>query len=563
MTPIPSACDLLVVGSGAAGMAAALSAHKAGLSPVIIEAAKLWGGSTAVSGGAIWIPGNPIAVAAGLPDDRAEARRYIAAETGNRFDAARVDAFLDTGPEAVRFFQNETALRFVHRAYSPDYHPDVEGAALGGRVLDAEDYDARGLGVHYAEMRPPIADFTIFGGMMLNRFDIGHFLNMTRKPASALHAARLLARHAWDRATRGRTTRLVLGAAVAGRLGQSVFDRGIPLLTGTPLRELLTDGAGRVTGAVVGNGAQIATRCGVVLAAGGFPHDATRQAQTYPHVSAGIPHYSMSPSGGRGEAIRAAEAVGAAFVDTNAQAAFWTPVSLIPNAHGGVRPFPHLFMDRAKPGVIAVAQDGRRFANEALSYHDFVQALVARLMQSGERSAWLIADDQALHRYGLGAVPAFPGRAGPWRRSGYLKSANGPAALAGMIGVPAAALGETIARFNRHAAAGADPDFGKGSTVYQTYLGDAANPGNPCLRPLHGGLNAIEIFAGDIGTTMGLATDAKTAVLDRQGHAIPGLYACGNDANSLMAGAYPGAGITLGPALVFGFIAGQSAASCP
>jgi succinate dehydrogenase/fumarate reductase flavoprotein subunit len=239
---------------------------------------------------------------------------------------------------------------------------------------------------------------------------------------------------------------------------------------------------------------------------------------------------------------------------TNRNAGFWAPVSLIPEPGGGSRPFPHLFLDRAKPGVIAVSPQGKRFVNEAVSYYDFVCG-----MNDAELSeAWLICDHRALRRYGLGPVRPAPAPYRQHLRSGYLKKADSPAELAAVIGVPENALTNTITRFNADATKGEDSEFGKGSTAYQTYLGDAENKPNPCLHPLDKApYYAIRLHPGDIGTSMGLAVDSQARVLREDRSVVEGLYACGNDMNSIMAGTYPGAGITLGPALTFGYIVGR------
>lgn len=561
---LPASCDLLVVGSGAAGLAAAISAAHAGLRPVVIEKAEYFGGSTAVSGGAIWVPDNPIMRAAGMEDDPKAARRYIELETGNRFNAELVDAFLENGPKAIGFFNEKTALKMTHRPYAPDYHPDEEGAALGGRVLDALEYDGKALGKDLTRLRPPIREFTILGGMQLGRMDLYHFVRMTRQWPSFVHATKQVLRYFKDKVMVGRNTRLSLGAAVAARLAETVFALKIPLLTEHELISLERDASGRVTAAVVGTkqGERTVTVTnGVVLAGGGFPHDTKRRAETFDHVRRGLPHYSMSPSASTGGAISAAEAIGAAFVDTNSDAASWAPISLIPQPDGSHRPFPHLFMDRAKPGIIAVGHDGRRFTNEAASYHDFVQGLIAKLLDEGRKSAFLICDHSALRRYGLGAVPCFPGRIGPYLKSGYLKRGSNAADLGAVCGIDVGTLEATINRFNQFAAQGTDPDFGKGSTAYQTALGDPDHKPNQCLKPLEGTLYAIEIYPGDIGTTMGLSVTGSGQVRDRDGNVIDGLFACGNDMNSIMAGSYPGAGITLGPALTFGYVVGKTAAA--
>ncbi|MGV8989407.1 MAG: FAD-binding protein [Cypionkella sp.] len=561
---VPEVCDLLIVGTGAAGMAAAISAHHAGLKPVLVDKAAVWGGSTAVSGGAIWVPDNPIMRRAGMTDDRAAARRYIQAEAGNLFNAELVDAFLKTGPEAIAFFNDQTSLKLSHRSVSPDYHSDRDGAAEGGRALDAYDQDGRQLGPMLARMKDPIPDFTILGGLPLGRPDIFHFLRMTRSITSMRYAVKRVLLYARDLVRHGRNTKLVMGAAVAGRLAETVFDLGIPMHLGQELIGLERDESGRVVAACLRKGEvtqRIVARRGVVLAAGGFPHDAARRAETFDHVKRGLQHYSMSPAAGTGGGIAAAESVGAAFVDTNSNGGFWAPVSLLTNADGSQRPFPHLFLDRAKPGVLAVGHDGRRFTNEAVSYHDFVQALIAKLLTEGQRSAWLICDRRALRRYGLGAAAAFPAPISRHLKSGYLKQGQTLDALAVACDIDAAKLRDTVESFNKDALLGEDTAFGKGTTSYQRYLGDPENQPNPCVRALEGPFYAVEIFPGDIGTSMGLAIDATGRVKDRSGVAIHGLFACGNDVNSIMSGAYPGAGITLGPALTFGYIVGRSAAA--
>ncbi|MCV2894307.1 FAD-dependent oxidoreductase [Lentibacter sp. XHP0401] len=549
--------DLIVVGSGAAGMAAALTASIGGLSVAIFEKDKQFGGSTAVSGGAIWVPNNPLMRAAGMDDDAEAAMQYLSGEIGNLIDRDLVQAFIDSGPEMVNFFQTNTELQFEYRAYSPDYHPDTPGASLGGRVLDAMTFDGRRLGAEFTRLKNPIDDFTLFGGMMLNRFDIGHFMNMTHKPASALHAAKLLARHARDRLSHKRGTRLTLGQAVAGRMVLSVLNRNIPIFTDMALDKLLTQ-EGAVTGIQTSDGTQVLARRGVVLATGGFPANASLRKEVMPHVARGEAHYSMSPKPATGSAILAAEDIGAHFITTNRNAAFWAPVSLIPENGGEPRPFPHLFLDRAKPGVIAVSPEGKRFVNEASSYHDFVSGMHEANLASG----WLVCDHRALRRYGLGPVRPSPAPYRQHLKSGYLKKAQTLTELAMLIGAPETTLTATFKRFNEDAAQGNDTEFGKGSTAYQTYLGDADNAPNPCLRPLNTApFYAVRIFPGDIGTSMGLAVDTNARVLREDRTVIKGLYACGNDMNSIMAGTYPGAGITLGPALTFGYIAGRHASS--
>nr|WP_267957746.1 FAD-dependent oxidoreductase [Halomonas zhangzhouensis] len=546
---------MVVIGSGAAGMTAALAAHCGGMKVAIFEKDSHFGGSTAVSGGAIWIPDNPKMRAAGMNDNRDEAYDYIANETGELLKPGMVRAFLEAGPEMVGFMEEKTHLKFEHRAFSPDYHSDRPGAALGGRVLDAKTFDGRLLKNKFTLLKPPISDFTLFGGMMLNRFDIGHFMNMTRRPASAWHAFKLFVRYARDRLFYSRGTRLVLGQAVAGRLAYSAIEKDIPIFTEVALASLKVEDGG-VVGFNTNDGREILARHAVVLATGGFPANDDLRKMVMPHIHAGSRHYTMSPKPATGAAITAAESIGAQFIKTNRHAGYWAPISLIPDRRGE-RPFPHLFLDRAKPGVIAVNSDGRRFVNEAVSYHDFVTGMI----EEGVHEAWLVCDHQTLRKYGLGPVRPFPAPFKGHLRTGYLKKGASLKELAEVTGISSECFIETVHRFNNDARVGTDQEFGKGSTDYQTYLGDPEHRPNPCLKPLEKPpFYAIRIYPGDIGTTMGLATDEKGRVLDKKDNVIPGLYACGNDMNSIMAGAYPSAGITLGPALTFGYIVGRYAA---
>lgn len=555
--------DLVVVGSGAAGLSCALTARHLGLSVVVLEKTPWIGGSTAYSGGAVWIPNNPQQVAAGAAEPPEQALDYLRHEVGNHGSVEHWRAFLDAGPKMLRFMEENTDLHFSMRAKAPDYHPDAPGAAEGYRVLDPIDFDGRRLGPDLARLREPIAEFTVLGGMPVGRADIPHMYAMTRSARSAAHVAGILARHLGDLVRHGRSTRLVLGRAMAGRLAASALAKGIDIRTEWPVAELVME-AGAVTGVVAHRGGQARTVLaakGVVLAGGGAPQSAELDAVLRPHKPR-EGHWSMSPAENEGDGVRMAMAVGARLGDGNAEPLFYAPVSLLPQKDGSTRPFPHLFLDRAKPGVIAVDGTGRRFVNEANSYHDFVRAMLGHgTGQAAQPPFWLLTDHRALRRYGLGAVPPFPGRIRPYLASGYLKRARTIAALAAAIGVEGAALEATVSGFNVAASQGADPDFGKGSTSYNRYLGDPDNRPNPCLAPLEKGpFYAIRLHPGDIGAATGVVTDPRARVLDAHGAPVSGLFACGNDANSIMGGAYPGAGITLGPALTFGYVAAHTAA---
>jgi succinate dehydrogenase/fumarate reductase flavoprotein subunit len=301
----------------------------------------------------------------------------------------------------------------------------------------------------------------------------------------------------------------------------------------------------------------------VVLAAGGFPHDIERRKQLFPHDPTGREHFTPSPTLNTGDGVRLGESAKGWVDPTIPNAAAWCPTSLVPRSDGSTGVMPH-FIDRAKPGVIAVAADGHRFSNEAFSYHDFVQDLVKACKQRnlGEVMCWLICDHHHLREYGLGAVAKFPLPIGRHLRSGYLKRADTLAQLAQTIGVPEQALAQEVATFNRDVPSGVDSQFAKGSTAYNRYQGDSLVQPNPCMAPIaQGPFYAIRVVVGEIGTFAGLLTDAACRVLTQDRQVVSGLYAVGNDAASVMGGNYPGAGITLGPAITFGYVAGMQLAS--
>lgn len=556
--------DVIVVGSGAGGLSAAVSAAHLGLRVLVAEKAECFGGTTARSGGWLWIPGNRLGREAGMSDSADEARRYLEHETGAHFDAARVDAFLAAGPRMVEFFLEKTAMRFVLGPTFADYHPDAPGGKPGGRSICAAPYDARELGTAIRQLRPPLPELTLLGLMIGSGDELWHFFNATRSLRSMAHVGRLLVRHGRDRLLHGRGMRLTNGNALAGRLLRSALDAGVTLWASAPAKALLRE-EGRVAGIRVEHGGRafdVRARRGVVLAAGGFPWDIARRARLFGHAPTGREHTSPAPESNTGDGIALGESVGAAVVDDLPNAAAWVPVSRVPRAGGGHGVFPH-FVDRSKPGVIAVNRFGRRFVNESDSYHDFIQALCASLAGTeGEICAWFVADHRTVRRYGLGFAKAAPLPLSPTLRSGYLIRGRTPAELARAAGFDAAAFERTIAEFNGPAARGEDPAFGRGRTAYNRSLGDPAHRPNPCVAPIeHGPFYAVKVVVGDLGTFAGLRTDAHARVLDAAGRPIEGLYASGNDAASVMGGNYPGGGITLGPAMTFGWLAAQHLAA--
>lgn len=550
--------DVVVIGAGAGGMAAALTAKIEGRSVLLVEKTDRVGGSTAVSGGAVWAPLNAQSAKVGHPDSFEKAWTYMRNTVGDAAPAALQQAFLREGAGMVDYFEKHTAVRLVARSFSPDYHPDREGAAMGGRSLDPAMFDGRELGPKFKELRDPLPEFMVLGGMMITMTDAKHLLAVTKSFKSWREGMKLVLRYFADR-LRGyhRGTRVVLGNALAARLFKSVLDQRIDYWLSTPLQKLeLADGA--VTGVTVlhqGRPTRVRARRGVVVATGGFPWDEALRGEQYPQPTGA---WSMSPEGNRGEGIALARDAGAVLGRGHTNPAFWAPVSVLQRPDGSVTRYPHLVWDRAKPGLMAVNGAAQRFVNESTSYHEFVRAMYRSHETVPTMPAYLVCDHDFMEKWGMGlALPG--GRAREHLvKAGYLHKAPTLRALGEALGLDGMALEATAARFNALAEQGRDDDFGKGGTAYNRYLGDADHRPNPCLGPLRRGpFYAVEVYAGDIGTAVGIACNENAQALDAAGRPIPGLYAAGNDMHSVMGGEYPAPGITLGPALTFGWIAGR------
>ena len=554
------ACDVLVIGSGAAGLTTAITAHHFGADVLVVEKASTFGGTTARSGGWLWVPGNPLASRSGVDDSLEDAKTYIQHEAGNHFDEARVNAFLDNAGAMIDFLETNSEVRFNFGKDYPDYHPDRPGGAEEGRSIHPQPFDGRKLGSGLAMLAQPMPESTFMGMGLNSGPDLKHFLNATKSLGSALFVASRILAHGRDVMVHGRGVRLVNGNALAARLLKTALDRAIPLWSSAPAVKLLKEN-GRVAGAIVdkdGTAIRVDARHGVVFAAGGFPHDADRTRRHFKHLHAGTAHASLTPEGNTGDTLRMAEDVNAALDDSFPNAAAWVPVSLIARKDGSVGRFFHL-IDRAKPGVIAVTREGRRFTNESENYHDFVSAMMDACTGAKEVSAFMICDHRTIRRYGLGAVRPSPLPLFPHVRSGYLKTGRSIRELAISAGIVPEDLERTIEEVNRDAAAGRDRAFNRGATSYQRLLGDENFSSNPCIGEISvAPFYAVKIIPGDIATYHGLVTDERTRVLDAERKPIPGLFAVGNDAASIFGGSYPDAGATLGPAMTFGYICGKS-----
>ncbi|MFC3685398.1 FAD-dependent oxidoreductase [Hydrogenophaga luteola] len=547
--------DLIVVGSGAAGLACAITAKKRGLDVVVLEKEPVFGGTTALSGGVLWIPLGPHGRQQNPADTREAVRRYMMEETGAFYDEAAVSAFIDNGPKMVQFFERETAMQFVPTLY-PDYHPDVPGGVDIGRSILAKPFDIRELGADMARLKPPLKTIT-FIGMMFNssNADLKHFFQATKSLTSFLYVAKRLATHLKELALYRRGIQVTSGNALAARLAKSALDLGIPILTSTPAKSLLMDG--EAVRGVRSESATFTARHGVVLACGGFPHDVKRIAQAYPHVARGHQHLSPTPVGNTGDGVALAEQAGGVADIRFKDSAAWMPVSKVDCGNGEVGVFPHL-LDRYKPGVIGVLKNGLRFTNESNSYHDVGAAMIEACKDMDETAMWLVCDKTTLAKYGLGFVKPAPMPIGKFLRNGYLVQGKTLAELAKNCGIDPAGLEQTVKDYNVGAARGEDPAFGRGRTSFNRYLADPAHQPNPCVAPVQNGpYYAVKVIMGDLGTFDGVRTSVVGEVLRRDGSPIAGLFAVGNDRASIMGGNYPGAGITHGPNMTFGFVTGN------
>ena len=551
MQPIPSEVDLLVLGAGAGGMTAALSAAILGLDVLLIEKAETVGGTTARSAGSVWVPNSRHSKTA---DSRERAMRYLQGTVGNRLRSEMADAFLDHAPRMVDFLETHSEVRFRAYPHHPDYSPAVTGSTTAGRVLEPIPFDARALGGQFLMLRPPLPEFTVLGGMMVDRTDIGHLLGATRSLHSLRHAARIVLRHGADRLQYKRGARLVMGNALAGRLLHSLLLRNVRILTSTHVVELMLNG--RVNGVRLqsaNSSSVVKARRGVVLATGGLSRDPQLRQRLLPQISA----YSPVAESATGDGVALGTGAGGHLGSNHANNAFWTPVSVRKRRDGSTAVFPHLVLDRGKPGAIAVDAKGRRFVSEATNYHAFVEAMLA----VSASPCHLICDDAFIAKYGLGMVRPRRMNLRKAVADGYVTQAPTLPELAAALQIDARGLAETVARHNGFAATGIDLDFAKGSDVYQKNLGDAAHQPNPCIGPIATPpFYAVQLHASELGASAGLVTNEFAQVLRGDGAPVPGLYACGNDMDSMMAGTYPGPGITLGPAMTFGYIAAHHAA---
>jgi succinate dehydrogenase/fumarate reductase flavoprotein subunit len=552
--------DLLVAGAGPAGMTAALVASLEGLDVLLCEKSEQVGGTGATAAGTLWIPGNHQSQAAGFDDSAAAAERYLDALIPGTAGRELRTAFLATGAEAIDYLAARTDVQFIPCGKHPDYRGNLPGAGVSGRAIIPQPFDGRLLGADFDRVRPPIPEYMILGGMMVGKDDIPRLIGRFRAPGNLVYSVKLFARYLADRLRYRRGTRLMMGNALVARLFYSLRKRIVPIRFGTAITDVLGDAQG-VHGARLHAGSDeilVKTRRGVVLATGGFGHNRAFREQFMPQPT---PEHSLACATNSGDGLAIGLRIGArAAPGKGGRGGLWTPVSVTRRRDGSTGLYPHLSLDRPKPGLLAVNGAGRRFVNEAVSYHDFVEAMFESHKSVPTIPAWLICASWFVEKYGFGDIHPGTRDLRAFERSGYIVTAPTLEALAQKIGVPPAALAETVARHDRFAETGIDVDFGKGETELNRFNGDATHGPNPCIAALGSPpYHAIAVWPAEIAVSTGLATDADARVLDAEGKPIAGLYACGNDMASIMCGAYPGPGTTLGPAAVFAYRAAMHA----
>lgn len=551
--------DVVVVGSGGAGMTAALAAAKKGLSVVLVEKAPHYGGSTARSGGGVWIPGNSVLRRDGVQDTPEAARTYLRAIVGDVVAPERIDAYVDRGPEVLDFVLANSPLEMEWVVDYSDYYPESPGGRLGGRSVEPKPFDLRQLGSEAARLEPPYAKAP--ANMVVKQSDY-RWLNLLQRPTTKgfRRSVRVTMRMLLAKA-RG-ANMVGMGRALIAAMRKGLLDAGVPVWLNTPMTGLVTEGSGldeRVVGITVTRGGEEQTlraRRGVIIGSGGFEHN---QEMRDKYQRQPIPtSWTVGAAGNTGEGIEYMEKVGAelAFMED----AWWGPTILLPRG-----PW-FALAERSLPCSFLVNSRGERFMNESLPYveaghrmygGEYGQAPADQQGAEGENvPAWIIFDQEYKNRYlfaGLQAKQPLPKK---WLETENFHKADTLAELAGLIGVPGDALEKTAARFNGFAERGVDEDFQRGVSGYDHYYGDPTNKPNPSLGPVRKApFFAAKMVPGDLGTKGGANTDVHGRVLRSDGSVIQGLYAAGNASSPVMGHTYAGPGATIGPAMVFGYLA--------
>jgi 3-oxosteroid 1-dehydrogenase len=537
--------DIIVVGSGAAGMTAALTAAHLGATAVVLEKTGTFGGSTARSGGGIWAPGNAVLRRAGVADSPEEASAYLAYVSGDGVPTELRRALLDHCAAMMDIVLAMTPLRFAWVPGYADYYPEAPGGRACGRSIEPVPLDGRLLGGELSRLNQPYLPVPV--GVAVTQADYRWLSLGPRHPRALLAGAKVAGRLARSRLLGHRM--LSLGQALAAGLRAGLAASGVPVWLDTPMTGLVA-ADGRVTGVRVLLGGQpkvIRARRGVLIAAGGFERN-EEMRNRYQRSPIGT-DWTTGATGNTGDGILAGQELGAAvgLMDD----AWWGPSIPLP---GG----PYFCLaERSLPGCVLVNGAGQRFVNESAPYVDAVHAMYeGNTARNPHIPAWLVFDQRYRDRYVFAGRP--PGRPFPrrWYAAGAVFRAPDLAELGDAIGVDSGALTKTVARFNDFASTGHDEEFGRGTSAYDRYYGDPRVRPNPNLAPLaKAPFYAVKIVPGDLGTKGGLRTDARARVVREDGSVIGGLYAAGNASASVMGHSYAGAGATIGPAMTFGYIA--------
>lgn len=553
--------DVIVLGSGVAGLSSAIFASLEGAKLLLVEKTRFIGGTSALSGGTVWAPGSDVGRQVNSEDSREAVSSFLDSVVGSHGDKAMRETFLDAAPGVIKTLTSKTSVAFRPYPKHPDYEWAHPFPTLNGRAIEPVPFDTRSMGKLREIIRPPIPEFTVLGGMNIDRFDIGHALNRFKSFGSFLYTAKLVLRYLRDKFVYGRHTRLVMGGALIGRLLSSTVELGVDILLDCSTEAITpdSDGTYRLTLNEAGNIKEkaVIVTGGVVFCTGGFGRNSSRRESLLPEQLG--PH-SPCADGNTGTAHDLAESLGAVYGSGNAQNAFWAPCSIRKRKDGSEAVYPHFVLDRSKPGTVCVDSEGSRFINESVSYHVFAKTM----LEGGSRTAhaWIITDAHAIAKYGLGQVRPGGDSLKPYLADSYLIEGATLEELAEKTGMKSELLKASVDTMNNAADAGFDKQFERGTTPYQQHNGDAAVSPNPTLGhittpPYY----AVKLIPADIGTALGFFADSFAGLRRKDGSTIDGLYAAGNDMHSIMGGTYPGPGITLGPGLVFGAIAGRHAAA--
>ena len=551
MTTWNESADLVVIGSGGGALVAAIAAADAGLTALVVEKQGLVGGSTAMSGGVIWLPNNPLMQREGVADSEADGLAYFADVVGDVGPASSEEkrrTFISAGSTMVTFLER-AGLRLTRCEGYSDYYSEHRGGHVRGRAIEPVPYDARRLGEWRDRIQPGLAKRF---GFVVKTNETRVLLNYNRSLGAFLGTARVVLR-TWLGRLR-RQDLLTNGASLVAQLLRIALDRGIPVWRDSAFDDLIVSD-GRVVGVrVVRDGVPVTVRAhrGVLVAAGGFAHNAAMRRK-YSGEQPNEGQWSGSNPGDTGEVLDAVMRLGAR-TDLMDEA-WWSPASVSPALAGST-----LAMTRQRPGSIFVDSAGERFCNEANSYVEVGKAMYARNRTAGAVPCWLIFDDGVRRRYVH--TKGLPGRMPrEWIDSGAVVKGDTLRDLAASIGVDADGLTATVDRFNRHAAEGLDPDHGRGQSAFNRVLGDPGRVRNPAVGPLaRAPFYATRIHPSDVGTCGGLVTDSDARVLGEDGEPIPGLYAAGNITATVMGRHYLGAGASIANSMVFGFVAARHAA---